>query len=186
MRILTLKLCAALIALQAMAGCGKPGDAPTPTAAQPRPASVVTPAPAPAPASVAPAMPGTPAPTPGFVERPDFTVVVEFTDKAAAAWKRTNKPLVVYADIVDEYGPGMTALTPRQRHAIREPGPVHFSGITIALDKLKTLRDPNYEIYVGVEPVGQPTALLCGFVQQLSQDLQNKSFKLSCKLQGEA
>ena len=124
--------------------------------------------------------------TTALIERPTFTVVVEFTDKAAAAWKRTNKPLVVYADIVDEYGPGMTALAARQQHDIREPGPVHFSGITIALDKLRALRDPNYEIYVGVEPVGQPAALECGYVQQLIQDLQNKSFKLTCKLQGEA
>ena len=184
MRTPSLKIFAALLALQAMAGCGKPGDASLLPATQASPVSVATPAPAPS--SVAPAVPGTPNPTSEFVERPDFTVVVEFTDKAAAAWKRTSKPLVVYADIVDEYGPGMTALAPRQQHGIREAGPVHFSGVTLAQDKLKALRDPNYEIYVGVEPAGQPAAFECGYVQQLIQDLQNKSFNLSCKLQGEA
>ena len=177
-----LKICAALLVLQSMAGCGKTGDAPAPPAAPASPVSMATPAPAPL---VAPAMPGMPDPTPRFVEKPDFTVVVELTEKAAAAWKATNKPLSVYADTVDEYGPGMTALAARQKHDIREPGTVHFSGVTIALDKLKALRDPNYEIYVGVEPAGQPATLDCGYVQQLIQDLQNKSFTLSCKLMGE-
>ena len=184
MKAPALKICAALLVLQGMAGCGKTGDAPAPPAAQASPISMATPAPVPA-RPVAPAIPGTPDPTPRFVEKPDFTVAVELTEKAAAAWKATNKPLSVYADIVDEYGPGMTALATRQKHDIREPGTVHFSGVTIALDKLKALRDPNYEIYVGMEPAGQPATLDCGYVQQLIQDLQHKSFTLSCKLMGE-
>ncbi|MDO9436845.1 hypothetical protein [Hydrogenophaga sp.] len=178
----TLKICAALLLVQTIVACGKTSDAPAPTAAPVSSVSVATPLSPP----VQPTIPGTPVSTSLFVEKPDFTVVVQLTDKAAAIWKATNKPLSIYAEIVDEYGPGMTALAARQQHDIREPGPVHFSGISIALDKLKALRDPNYEVYVGVEPAGQPDDLDCGYVQQLIQDLQHKSFTLSCKLQGEA
>lgn len=179
MKTHTRKVSAALLAMLAVTGCGKTGDASAPPIAQASPASGATPAP------VAPAMPGSPDPVPRFVERPDFTVVLELTEKAASAWKATNRPLAVYADVVDEYGPGMTALAARQKHNVPEPGPVHFSGITIPLDKLKALRDPDYEIYVGVEPTTQPAALDCGYVQQRVQDLHNKSFTLSCKLKGE-
>lgn len=183
-----LKACVALFALQTIAGCGKAGDAPAPpAAAQVEVTSTASSAnPASSPAPVASAPPAAPASTPRFVEQPEFTVVVQLTDQAAAAWKAANQPLVLAAEFVDEYGPGMTALAPVQKHSVAEAGPVKFSGTRIPLDKLQALRDPNYEVYVGVERGSQPTALDCGYVQQLVQNLQHKTFTLTCKRQGEA
>ena len=186
----SIKICAALLALQAVAGCGKAGDTPIPPAssASNAPAAIPTPAPSSAatPVPAAPATPSTADPALRFIEKPDFTVVLEVTEKAAMAWKARNKPLVVVAELVDEYGPGMTALASPQKHSLREPGPTRFADTTIPMDKLQALRDPNYEIYVGVEPSTQPTELDCGYVQQLVRDLQQQSFKLACKLKGEA
>ncbi|QHE84943.1 hypothetical protein [Hydrogenophaga sp. BPS33] len=164
-----LKRCVALLALLVLAGCGERGDGA-----------------ATAPAPAKPGIPAQPDPvSPRFVENPDFTVVLELTAQATEAWKRTNEPIVLVAEFADEYGPGMTALTAPQKRSVPEPGPVRFSGIAIPLDKLKALRDPNYEIYVGVQATAPAAAFDCGYVQQLVQDLHHRSFALACKLKSE-